>query len=155
MHKIITQIRDIELIEKELNTNPVGVLAVVSENERTIQKTVTFLYLDKNIYLLFKNDDEFYENLQFNALVSFTIVKNDKSRKLPKMDFTPVYDVFSISIAGILKKVDEQKLINEVKENFLKKYSKKSESGKKALSALGEVVIIDTEEIHAFEEIGG
>jgi predicted FMN-binding regulatory protein PaiB len=70
------------------------------------------------------------------------------------MDFDPTYNFFSISIRGTIKNIDDNKLIEELRENYLKKYKKATE-GEINFSALSKIVIIDTEEIQAYEELGG
>jgi nitroimidazol reductase NimA-like FMN-containing flavoprotein (pyridoxamine 5'-phosphate oxidase superfamily) len=155
MQKVTKVVRDIELIENELNAAPAGILAFNIDNEKTVQTATTFLYLDKNIYIFFTPGDELFEKLLFNSFVSFAIIRNDKTKKQVKTDFSPVYNTFSITVSGTIRKIDEEKLIKDVKENYLKKYSRKFEPHKKNISSLGEVVIIDTEEIHAYEETGG
>ncbi|HEX9739942.1 MAG TPA: hypothetical protein VGA29_04130, partial [Ignavibacteriaceae bacterium] len=68
-------------------------------------------------------------------------------------DFTPVYNILSISVAGQLKKVDDEKLFDSLRKNYLKKYSSKVDEKEKP--RLNNVIFIDTEEIQAFEETGG
>jgi len=155
MNKIISQIRDLDLIEKELNNSTGGVLAVNIDNEIAIQIATTFLYRDKNIYIFFNNKNELFDNIPFNASGSFTIIKNEKVKKIPKIDFHPVYYLFSISVTGTIKKVDEQKVVDELKKSYFKKYSKKQDHTKKDMAALGKLIIIDSEEIQALEEVGG
>ncbi|HSP86849.1 MAG TPA: hypothetical protein VLN45_01845 [Ignavibacteriaceae bacterium] len=152
MKKIVNQIRDIQHIEKELHNNPVGVLSLNLKDDELIQMPTTFLYLDKNIYFFLDDNAELYENLKLETDVKFIIVMNEKIKKNSKIDFTPMYNVISVSIAGLLKKVDDEKLMNLVRKNYVKKYSSKSDE-KSFLS--NKIVFIDTEEIQAFEEVGG
>jgi len=154
MKKMVTQIRDLQHIEKELHTNPAGVLALNLKDEEIIQIATTFLYQDKNVYFFLDNNDELYENLKFETAVSFVIVRNERPMKNSKTDFIPVYSILSISIAGHIKKVDDNKLLTSIRKNYLKKYSSKSDEKEKSLK-LNRVVFIDTEEIQAFEEMGG
>ena len=154
MHKNINQIRDLELIESELKTNPAGVVALNHGSEKIAQIATPFLYQDKNIYIFFGNTDEFFENIHFNDYASFTIIKIGKPKKSKDIDFDPTYNFFSISIRGTIKNIDDNKLIEELRENYLKKY-KKAMEGEINFSALSKIVIIDTEEIQAYEELGG
>jgi hypothetical protein len=154
MKKITTQIRDIQHIEKELHTNPVGVLALNLKDDELVQITTTFLYQDKNIFFFLDDKNELYENLKFETGVRFIIVINEKVKKNSKADFTPVYNIFSVSVAGLIKKVDDDKLLTSLMKNYLKKYSSKSDEREKSYK-LNRVIFIDTEEIQAFEEIGG
>jgi len=153
MQKIISQIRDIVVIEKELVNNPIGILALNLKDEKITQLAITFLYQDKNVYFFFKDNDEEFEHIKLDCKVSFTIVKNDKIKKAQKADFTPLYNILSVSVSGLIKVVDDPKLVDTLRENYIKKYSKvveKDESPK-----LSKVVFIDTEEIQAYEETGG
>ena len=153
MHKVVSQIRDLELIEKELTMNPAGILAVMTDSEKVSQIATTFIYLDKNIFV-FIDDEEAYENIQFDTSVSFSIMKYGKLRKTKDMDFDPTYNLFSISISGIIKKIEDPKQFKELQQNYIAKY-KKDVDGKINLSLLSRAVIIDSEEIQAFEETGG
>ncbi len=154
MHKVISQIRDLSTIEKELNLNLVGVLALSVENEKVAQLATTFLYQDKNVYIFFDEDDEFFNGIEFETNVSFTVIKNDKVKKSKKISFEASYNLLSISVSGMMRKVEEQKTIDELKQNYLKKY-RNSDGDDIEFPSLNNVVIIDSEEIQAFEETGG
>ncbi len=154
MHKVVSQIRDLELIEKELLSNPAGILAVITDSEKITQIATTFIYMDKNIFVFIDDNEEAYENIQFDTNVSFTILKYGKLRKTKEMDFDPTYNLVSISISGIIKKIEDPKLFEELQQNYVAKY-KKNVDGKLNLSLLSRAVIIDSEEIQAYEETGG
>ncbi len=154
MKKTVKQIRELGTIEKELQTNPVGVLAAIIENDQITQLTTTFLYLDKNIYIFFSEENEIYENLQFDNIGTFTVIKSSKSTKSNKNKFESTYHFMSISISGTLKKIDEVKTLEELRNHYLKKY-KKELSEEINFSSLINVIMIDSEEIQAFEESGG
>lgn len=154
MHKNITQIRDLELIESELKTNTAGVVALNHGSDKIAQIATTFLYQDKNIYIFFDDSDEFFENIHFDDYASFTIIKVGKPKKTKEVRFEPTYNFFSISIRGTIKNIDDNKLIEDLRQNYIKKYKKVLE-GEINFSALSKIVIIDTEEIQAFEETGG
>ncbi len=139
------QIRDLEFIEKELLENFVGVLAVTLKNEKVVQTATTFLYLDKNIYVLFNNESEIYEDINLDINGSFIILKNES---LNGKDIANQYRLMSISISGSVKKVEEQKLLDELKKNYSKKYPDDNES----LIKLNKALIIDTDEILALDE---
>lgn len=151
MEKHIRQIRDIELIEKELHNTHVGILAL-HEDEKVLQIPTIFLYLDKNIYI-FLEDEEIYQALHFDSHASFALIRNEKPRKSSKQENRNSYQALSITISGSLRKVDEQKL-DEIKSGFVKKYSVNGDESEKA-ALNGKAVIIDSEEIQAFEETGG
>ena len=53
MKRIITQIKNIERIEKELNNNYAGVIALQLGEERFVQIPTPYLYKDKNVFLFF------------------------------------------------------------------------------------------------------
>lgn len=154
MHKVIKQIRDLEIIEEELTTNPAGVLALMINDESVTQIATTFLYLDKNIYIFFEGEDEIFDKIQFENGVTFTVLKYGKLKKRKDIEFEPTYDLFSISVSGTIKKIDEQKLLEELQQNYIKKY-KKNIDDEIDLSSLARAVIVDSEEIQAFEETGG
>lgn len=143
-----------EIIEKELNTNHAGILALAVENEKVIQLPTTFIYLDKNIYIFFDNENELLQNIQFGTKVLFTILKSDKISKEKTLEFEPTYNLLYVSVSGLIKRIDELKTITDLQNVYLKKYKKKL-SEKPDLTLLTNVVMIDTEEIQAFEEIGG
>jgi general stress protein 26 len=153
MQKTISQIRDIEVIEKELIDNPIGVLAMSLKDEKISQQAITFLYQDKNIYFFFKENDEEFEDIKLESSVCFTIVKNDKVKKSVKEDFISEYNILSITITGLIKVVDDPKLAGSLVENYISKYSKVVD--KEGKPGLTKVVFIDTEEIQAYEEMGG
>ena len=155
MQRIINQIRDLELIESELHNSYVGVLALYVDDEKTIQLPTTFLYRDKNIYIFFKSDDELYESVKYNSNASFTVIKEEKVKKIKNFDFTPSYHMFSITLNGLVRKVDEEKSMINLRNEYLAKYSKKSEPLSKTIPALANAIIMDSDEIHAQEEIGG
>ena len=153
MRKIVSQIRDIVLIENELVNSPSGVLALNMKDDKITQLATTFLYQDKNVYFFFNDSDEESEDIKLETDVSFTIVKNNKIRKTQKSDFDPTYNIFSISVSGLIKEVDDLKIADILRKNYLRKYSKPGE--KEKTSKFNKVVFIDTEEIQAYEEIGG
>jgi hypothetical protein len=138
------QIRDLELIEKELSENFVGVLAVTLKNEKVVQTATTFVYMDKNIYIFFNNESEIYEDINLDINGSFIILKNESLSE----DNINKYRLMSISISGAVKKVEELKLLDEIKKNYAKKYPEDNEN----LLSLNKALIIDTDEILAFDD---
>lgn len=155
MHRIVNQIRDLTLIENQLHNSSVGILALYAEDEKTIQFPTTFIYRDKNIFIFFKEDDELYELLKYNSSASFTVIKDEKNKKGRKLDFVPSYVIFSITINGLVRKVDDEKLIQTLRQEYLRKYCKGSEVTEKMIPFLANAIIMDSDEIHAQEEIGG
>jgi len=151
MHRKISYIRDLETIEKELNSSSGGILAFNIDGERAMQYTTTFLYLDKNIYFFLDKDDEVYEKINFNSSVSFTILKDERLKKNRTKEDS--YYLFSASVIGSIKIVDEKKTIDDIKEKYLSKYTLNKETESKT-SQPRELVMIDSEEIQAAEEEG-
>lgn len=154
MRKTVSQIRDIVHIEEELAENISGVLALNVKDEKLIQLATTFLYQDKNIYFFFDSKTELLEDILFETKASFVIIKNEKVKKNNKLDFNPAYNFSSISVSGLIKKVDDDKLLSTLRKNYLKKYSSKTED-KDRSPRISNVIFIDTEEIQASEETGG
>jgi nitroimidazol reductase NimA-like FMN-containing flavoprotein (pyridoxamine 5'-phosphate oxidase superfamily) len=154
MNRIIKQIRDIEVIEKELNSSGAGVLAVQCEDEELLQIATTFLYRDKNLYIFFE-DDELFNSIIFNSNVSFTILKEEKLRDNKKAGYQPTYKYFSISISGVIKKIEDSKIVEDLKRSYVKKYSKKKDGTKLDFTVNNKLTMIDSEEIKAIEETGG
>ena len=154
MHKVVNQIRDLALIENELKSSLAGVLAMNLENEKLAQIVTPFIYLDKNVYVFFSEGNELFSSIHFDSTASFTIMRLGKAKKTKSMDYDPTYNIFSISIKGMVRKVDDSKLSEDLRQNYLLKY-KKSTADKIDFSALTNIIIIDTEEIQALEETGG
>ncbi|HAB53421.1 MAG: hypothetical protein A2315_02035 [Ignavibacteria bacterium RIFOXYB2_FULL_35_12] len=155
MQRFTNQIRDLELIESELKNTSVGVLALYIDDEKTIQYPTTFLYRDKNIYIFFKNNDELYNSIKYNSSASFTVIKQEKVKRGKKLEFKPTYQMFSITLNGLVRKVDEEKIMTNLRHEYLVKYSKKTDTVRKNILALASAIIMDSDEIHAQEEIGG
>jgi nitroimidazol reductase NimA-like FMN-containing flavoprotein (pyridoxamine 5'-phosphate oxidase superfamily) len=154
MQKVIAQVRDLKIIEGELGSNIAGVLAITLENDSLAQIATPFLYHDKNIYIFFSNENEIFEKIQSGHFASFTIIKIGKVRKSKSMDFEPTYRFLSISVKGAVRNVEDNKLIEDLRGLYMDKY-KKSKDGIINFTALSKVIIIDTEEIQAFQEVGG
>lgn len=154
MNRIIKQVRDLEVIEKELHNSDAGILAVQCEDEELLQIPTTFLYKDKNLYIFFE-EDEMYNSIIFNTNVSFTILKEEKLRKSKKASYTPTYKYLSISISGVLKKIEDIKVVDDLKKSYAMKYSGKKDGTELDFSVINKVTMIDSEEIKAIEETGG
>jgi hypothetical protein len=155
MKRIITQIRNLDKIEKELINNYAGVIALQLGEERFLQIPTPYLYKDKNIFLFFTHNDEIYDEIQYDSNVAFTIVRNIKVNKKRKDDPSHSYHFCATKISGIIRKVDDTKLIEELKKSYAEKYSAKTNKNNLDFSIIDKVVVIDTEEINSIEEIGG
>ncbi len=150
MHRKISYIRDLETIEKELHDSSGGILAFNIDGEKAMQYTTTFLYLDKNVYFFLDKDDEVYEKIKYNSPVSFTIIKDERLKKNRSKEDS--YYLFSATVIGSIKLVDEKKTFDDIKEKYLSKYSLKKENESK--TSPKELIMIDSEEIQAAEEEG-
>ena len=73
--------------EKNYKADQIITLQLI--DEKFEQLSTPFLYKDKNIFLFFTHNDELYDDIQFESLVSFTILRNVKDRKTKKADFNP------------------------------------------------------------------
>ncbi len=148
----VKTIRNLEVIEKELNSIASGVMALPLEEDFE-QVATNFVYHNKNIYVFIQNK-ELYRNLKLETIAKFTVIKETTSRRKNKNDKENIYNLFYISVSGIIKNVREKKLINNIKQSFIQKYSGKlieSDSRSKSFSRL---VYIDSEELTATEETG-
>ncbi len=154
MKKSVNPIRDMNLIEKELNESPSGVLALRNNDDDVVQRATNFLYLDKNVYIFFGEEDEFYEKINFDHYVNFTVIKNSEIKKTKRPKFIPSYYLFSITVTGIIKKVEDAKVIDNLYRNYSRKYSSDSKQENLDFSVIKKIILIDTEEIQAFEEVG-
>jgi hypothetical protein len=145
-------IRNLEIIEKELDSISSGVMVIPLEEDFE-QVATNFVYYNKNIYMFIQNR-ELYKNLKLDSITKFTAIKDSSRGKKSKNDKEYIYRLFYISVSGIIKDVREKKLINSIKQNYIQKYSGKlieSDSRSKSFSRL---VCIDTEELTATEEMG-
>lgn len=149
MHRKISYIRDLEIIEKELNNSSGGILAFNVDSDKAMQYTTTFLYLDKNIYFFLDKEDELYEKISFNSPASFTIIRDHRLKKSREES----YYLFSATVIGSLKIVDEKKTIDDIRNKYCLKYSLRKTNDPKS-SPERELIMIDSEEIQAVEEEG-
>jgi len=154
MHKTIQPVRDLEAIEQELKSSIAGIVSFFSRDEKIIQLAVTFIYLDKNIYIFLPKDDELFDKINFEIKANFTLLKNNKPKKVKQFNSISVYNFLSINITGFIRKIEDQKLADEMIRQYLVKY-KKDNIEEADTAGLKKIFIIDTEEIQAFEETGG
>jgi hypothetical protein len=148
----VKTIRDLETIEKELNSISSGVLALPLE-ENFVQIATNFVYHNKNIYFFVQNK-ELYKDIKLESVAKFTAIKESVKGKRNKQSPENIYTLFYISVSGIIKSVSEKKLKNNIKQSFIQKYSGRlieTESKSKSFSRL---VFIDSEELTATEETG-
>jgi hypothetical protein len=145
MIKKVIPIKEMSAIESVLNDGFVGISAFRSD-DNIVQKTTTYLYLDKNIYIYFSPGDDDFKKIKFDRISSFSILKNNQPA-----NGSHLYSILSITISGKIKPVDDAKVLDEIGKNYLKKYKLK----KADLASFAGAVMIDTEEIQAFQESGG
>ena len=148
----VKTIRNLEVIERELNSISSGVMVLPLEEDFE-QIATNFVYHNTNIYVFIQNK-ELYKNLKLESIAKFTAIKETTRGKKNKNDKENIYNLFYISVSGIVKNVREKKLINNIKQSFIQKYSGsfiESDSRSKSFSRL---ICIDTEELTATEETG-
>jgi hypothetical protein len=147
MRKKIVPLRDIEIIESELKKNKLGIFSYLDLSEKVSQVVSTFIYADKNIYLFVDEKDEVIEKILFEKNVSFTIFRGESSRN--KKEEISQFRYVQIKCSGIIKKVDENKIVDDVKNLYTEKYSISDTNDK--FSDEDHLFIIDTDEIQAAE----
>jgi len=152
MKKQITVIRNLEIIERELNSASSGVAALTVKKDSFVQFATNFVYHDKNIFL-FLSGTELLRSIRYDVIARFSVFKNllkDKSSH----DKNLIYRLFSITVTGELRDVEESRVINDVTQSYIQKYSGKLIHGDKDLDSPGKLVFIDSSELLAFEETG-
>ena len=148
----VKTIRNLEVIEKELDSISSGVMVLPLEEEFE-QIATNFVYNDKNIYVFIQNI-ELYKNLKLESIAKFTAIKETTHGKKDKSDKENIYNLFYISVSGILKNVHEKKLINNIKQSFIQKYSGRLIESDNRSKSFSRLICIDTEELTATEETG-
>lgn len=153
MNKKVKVIRDLSLVERELNAAQVGVVAVSLQKETFTQFATNFVYQNKNIFFYLDNE-ELLRTVKFDSLAKFTILKDKNVSKdlIDKKD--PLYRLFSIVVTGLIREAEEQKTIKSVAQSFIEKYSGKLLLAEKETQTKGKLVFIDSEELLAFDEVG-
>lgn len=141
--------RDINEIEKELNNSLAGVLTLRLKGGGNYQITTNFIYLDKNIFVVLNKEDEKFEHIKFNSYGQF-IVYNAHLEK----NFDYNYQIKSISVIGEFRELDDAKLIEQVKENFFKKFSQDSDQSDYQIPSNLTLCILDSKEIQFIIENG-
>jgi hypothetical protein len=145
-------IRDLTVIEKELNSIISGVIMLPLEDEAK-QIAANFIYHDKNVYIYIQ-DKELYDNLKFDTGTMFTAIKDFDSVSKAKNNNGSIYTLIYISVSGVIKKVTEKKLKNIIWQSFIQKYSGQLLEAESKSKSFSRLVVLDTEEMIATEEIG-
>jgi hypothetical protein len=153
MNRKIKTIRDLSLVERELGSAQAGVISVSLQKESFAQFATNFVYQSKNIFIYVDNE-ELLRTIKFDALAKFTILKDKNVTKelIEKQD--PLYRLFSIVVTGLIREAEEKKTINEIAQSFIEKYSGKLILSNKDNQTRGKLLVIDSEELLAFDEIG-
>ncbi|MEE9448924.1 MAG: hypothetical protein V3V72_02645 [Ignavibacteriaceae bacterium] len=149
MQKKITTIRNLELVEKELNSATAGVISLSLKKTEFVQLATNFVYQDKNIFI-FIDDEELLKSIKFNSLSRFTVLK----QKTTDVKEESIYRLFSILVTGNLREAEEKKVINDITQTYIQKYSGKLILPDDRTTSMGKLVFVDSEELLAFEEIG-
>ncbi|MCL6494618.1 MAG: hypothetical protein K6T54_07540 [Ignavibacterium sp.] len=142
-------IRDIQEIEKDINEAFSGVASMLLDSDKIYQVPTNFVYLDKNIFIYLDKNEEVFESIKFNSPASFSIIKTEKQGG---KEIT--YRLKSVTINGEIRIVDEPKVIEQIKENYKKKYSPRISSDDYQIPENLILCIIDTLEIKAVIEEG-
>lgn len=151
MKKQITQIRDINEIEKLIQEAATGVLCIHLDNEKLMQVACNFIYLDKNIYTFLDNTEENFEHIKYGSAGSFSIFKNDKVNTKTK-EFT--YRLTFLTVNGEIKDIDDIKLVDQVTELYRLKYSSVIKTEDYKISENLKPIILDSKEIKSVIEEG-
>lgn len=149
MQRNQTIIRDIQEIEKDINEAFSGVVSMLLDSDKIYQIPTNFVYLDKNIFIYLDKNEEVFESIKFNSPASFSIIKTEKQGG---KEIT--YRLKSVTINGEIRIVDEPKVIDQIKENYKKKYSPRISSDDYLIPENLILCIIDTLEIKAVIEEG-
>ena len=149
MQKKITTIRNLELVEKELNSANAGVISLSLQKTKFVQFATNFVYQDKNIFIFIDNE-ELLRSIKFDSLSRFTVL----NQKTTDEKEESIYRLFSILVTGNLREVEEKKVINDITQTYIQKYSGKLILPDDKIASMGTLVFVDSEELLAFEEIG-
>lgn len=154
MKKVITNIRDLKLIEKEFTKELGGVLTIQLDDEKIYQTATNFVYLDKNIYVFLQVDEDFYQQIKFEHFGCFTVHRSENKFKGQNLFAESTYKLFSVTINGLLREVEDKKLIDQLIELYRKKYSPGIDLKEYKKDKILKTILIDTEEMQAFTEEG-
>ena len=101
----VKKIRQLDIIEKELDSIASGVISLPLEEDFE-QLATNFVYHNKNIYLFIQNK-ELYEDLKFGSAAKFTAIKDSSFDKMRIAEITGRVD---ISEKDYIDKTDERQL---------------------------------------------
>ena len=153
MNRKTKVIRDLSLVEKELSSAQGGVVSVTLQKEGFAQFATIFVYQNKNVFFYMDNE-ELLRTIKLDSPAKFTILsdKNVSKDLVEKKD--PLYRLFSIVVTGIIREAEEKKTIKDIAQSFIEKYSGKLLLPEKETQTKGKLLIVDSEELLAFDEVG-
>ena len=153
MNKKIKVIRDLSLVEKELSSAQGGVISITLQKDSFAQFATIFVYQNKNIFFYLENE-ELLRTIKLDSPAKFTILndKNVTKELIEKKE--PLYRLFSIVVTGIVREVEEKKTIRDIDQSFVEKYSGKLLLSEKETQTKGKLLVVDSEELLAYDELG-
>jgi hypothetical protein len=153
MNKKIKVIRDLSLVEKELSSAQGGVISITLQKDSFAQFATIFVYQNKNIFFYLENE-ELLRTIKLDSPAKFTILndKNVTKELIEKKE--PLYRLFSIVVTGIVREVEEKKTIRDIDQSFIEKYSGKLLLSEKENQTKGKLLVVDSEELLAYDELG-
>ncbi len=153
MNKTVTIIREMNKIEKELASARVGVLAIHTRDNEMVQLPGSFLYHNKNIFITIPEDDDLFEKIDYDSGASFAVIRVQETRPGRKTDVKKVFKIIYVTLNGHLKKPEDVKVPQIVKDLFNEKYSSAKNSENQNDKHV--FLMLDTSEIKAMEETIG
>jgi len=153
MNKKIKVIRDLSLVEKELSSAQGGVISITLQKDSFAQFATIFVYQNKNIFFYLENE-ELLRTIKLDSPAKFTILndKNVTKELIEKKE--PLYRLFSIVVTGVVREVEEKKTIRDIDQSFIEKYSGKLLLSEKENQTKGKLLVVDSEELLAYDELG-
>ncbi len=148
MKYIQNVVKEIEVIETYLSGKGIGTVSF-GYDEEGIQMVVPFVYLDKNIYLLFGGVDDKEELMKEDTKVYFSV-----SGQYHSGERQEGFEFYRIMVSGILRTVKEAKTSGSVLQAFITKYYTNSEKvSQEDIRTLPKILMVDTEEINAAQVV--
>lgn len=151
MNKTVTLIREMNKIEKELASARAGVLAIHTRDNEMVQLPGPFLYHNKNIFITLHEEDDLLEKLDYDSEASFAVIRVDEAKSKKKSEVKKVFKIVYITLNGHLKKSEDVKVFQILKDLFIDKYSAKKLTENQKVDQV--FLMLDTSEIKAIEEV--
>lgn len=148
MYRKKSPIKDMDLIEAELRQNEVGVLAHCKAGDYIAQTAAPFIYLDKNLYFVFSEEEERYEHVKSGMNVVFTI-QHRKDQNGPN------FKLIEITSVGVFRLVSDSRILETIAKSFVEKYYYSSKNLPDLDESKLRIYMLDTEEFKASEVLGG